>query len=213
MSRIVDFLAGGSTPLLARGLVFGLAILGGLACAREPRFDHPVLVGRPPEVHMLLPGRMEQALERTGAGFRTYAIAEFDSQIVQVWPGWSYHFDPSQAPFGVIGDFDGDRRWDVALLQRSKKEYRFVVVFDRDPVPEVVELARRPLSAEASHEKLWWFLVRIPPGEIDVPNWETGSVDTTIDLGNDAIEVVYFEKSAVMHYYVDGRFLEITTAD
>jgi hypothetical protein len=213
MARIVDFSAEESTARLAGGLVVALAILGGLACAREPRFDHPVLVGRPPEVRMLLPDRMEHALERTGPGFRTYAIAEFDSQIVNVWPGWSYHFDPSQAPFGVIGDFDGDRRWDVALLQRSPKESRFVVVLDRDPVPEVVELKRDPLSPEAMNETLWWFLVRIPPGSIPLPNWDTGTVDSTLELGNDAVEIVYFEKAAVMHYYVDGKFVEVATAD
>ena len=162
---------------------------------------------------MLLPARMERALEASGPGFRTYAIADFDSQIVQGTPGWRYHFNPSQAPFGVIGDFDGDRRWDAALLQRSAAESRFVVVFDREPSPQVVELSRGATTPAATAGNRWSFLVRVPPGEIPIPDWETGSLDTTIELANDAIESVNLGKGAVMHYYEDGRFLRIITAD
>jgi hypothetical protein len=209
--------AGRTRPSATRRCVLALGVAGTgvlAGCAPGLRFDHPVLLGQPPDVRMVLPSRMERALEASGRGFRTYAVADFDTAIVRESPGWRYPFDPSQAPFGVIGDFDGDRRWDAALLQRSASEFRSVVVLDRTPSPEVVELSRTTLAAaELEDGQVWWFLMRVAPGSIPVPNWETGAVDTTIELGHDALEMVYFEKAAVMHYYVDGRFLEIATAD
>ena len=98
----------------------------------------PRLVGNPPTVQIELPPRMTQALAAADSGYTTLSPADFASAIVPGRAGtWSYPYDGNQAPFAVLGDFDGDRRKDVALLQRSPDRGRVAVVFDLTDGPRV----------------------------------------------------------------------------
>jgi len=113
----------------------------------------------------------------------------------------------------VRADFDGDGHEDAALLQCSSTEHRFVVVLDRAPDPLCIELSRWKREGKDNRVRLGVYLQRLPAGAIDLPNWDTGEVDTTIILAHDAVEFVTFGKAADAYFWSDGRFQEMVTMD
>lgn len=202
--------------LLTCSASFGTWVLMFLGCARPAILDEPHLVGRPPDVRLVLPARMSLALERTGREFETLAVADFDSSVVGGLQGLSYVFAPNQAPFAVIGDFDGDRHWDVALLQQSADEGRFVIVLDRESTPIVREVSRWQLRPQTIGEKHFEYLVRVAPGAYEIPTFavdDSESEPQSLALENDAVESINSGKGARVYYFVDGRLETILTAD
>ena len=162
---------------------------------------------------VVIPARLASALEASGPNFRTFRCAEFDTAITTPDVGWSVPFDSMQSPSTVLADFDGDGRMDVAVLQHSKNEIRFVVTLDRNPIPEVLELERWPHSVTERPEPLQQFLTRTAAGPIDIPNWDTGERDTTLQLAHGGVAIGVWEKASDLYYFTNGHFHSVTTSD
>ena len=175
----------------------------------------PRLVGNPPTVQIELPPRMTQALG--DSGWTTLTPFDFVQEIV---PGdttsgaWDYPYDGRQAPFAVIGDFDGDGKDDVALLQRASGKVRVAVVFDRAGSPIVATAESGDLGIAGDTHKSGFFLTRFRKGPYRVPDFG-GSGDTarTVTLANEGIEVSYYGKGATTYYWTGDRFESVTTGD
>jgi hypothetical protein len=160
-----------------------------------------------------IPDRLARALKASAPGFQTFVWADFDTAITNPDVGWNPPFDSTRSPSTVIADLDGDGHPDVAVLQRSAGERRFAVVLDREPTPQVVELERWPDSPESRHAPLQEFLMRADAGPIELPNWDTGDPDTTIQVPHGGVEYVIWEKASELYYYENGKFKSVTTSD
>jgi hypothetical protein len=179
--------------------------------------DAPALDGSAPDVRLVLPARFEQALAADGAGFTAFGPADVHPEIVRGTGGWSYPWNDRQAPWAVVGDFDGDGRRDAALLQRSSDAIRAVAVLDTPAAPTVHELQRAAFGAlgKGAGEPSEFYLTLHPAGPRSVPDFggERGGRDSTVTLPNEGITVAYFGKAAATHYHAGGRFHRLTTAD
>jgi hypothetical protein len=184
----------------------------------------PRLVGNPPNLQIELPPRMTQALARSDSGFVTLTPFDFVADIV---PGdttsgaWRYPYDGRQAPFAVIGDFDGDGRDDVALLQRAtesapfRADGRVVVVFDRASTPFAPTATSWNSRIAGGGVKCGFYLTRFRKGPFKPPDW-VGAGDTshTINMPYEGIEVSNFGKTAMTFWWTpEGDFDEVRTAD
>lgn len=189
-------------------------LVGVLLAGCASRSDEPTSrTSANEERTVILPPRISRALAASGRDFRTIDIARFDSLIVSEDPEWPFQFDSRQSPSTVVGDFDGDGAEDAALLQESATESRFVIVLDRSPVAEIVELERWPRTRAEQQFPMQEFLARVPAGPYVIPFYDVAPRETTLHLRNEAVSFIYFEKGAVLYYYENGRFQEIITAD
>ena len=174
-----------------------------------PRFE-----GTPPEVSLVVPARFDEALAADRA-FVTLTGRDFGPEILGGSGGFAYPWSAREAPFAVIADFDGNGARDVALLQRSDKEGRAVVVLDVPPRPRVVHLRRWARSAAGDTGELSAFYLRLhPAGTIRVPDFGgSGAGDSTVTLVHEGIEVVAYGQAARTYWYDNGDFASIGTAD
>ena len=177
----------------------------------------PRLVGNPPTVQIELPPRMTRALAEKDTSFTTLTPFEF---VHEISPGstvkgaWAYPYDGRQAPFAVIGDFDGDERDDVALLQRSASRGRVAVIFDRSYGPLVVIVKSWSRMTAGDAGKSGFYLARFPAGTLKVPDFAgTGDTSTTVTLLHEGIEVSNYGKAAMTFWWNRVAFESVTTAD
>jgi hypothetical protein len=189
-------------------LLGAVLLLAGCGGAKDDpgRDAAPRFTGRPPVVRLDLPARMRDAMERAGPGFQDFAVADFDTFIWKSQPGWSYDFDGLQAPFAVIGDFDGDGRRDAVVRQRSDTEDRTILVLDQAAGPTTTELYRAPSGPAARATPEWIYLVHVEPGA-------HVAMDTTVVLEHEGFEIGYLEKAAEMFYFTGGRLSSVATTD
>ena len=177
----------------------------------------PRLVGNPPTVQIELPPRMTLALAHKDMSFSTLTPFEFVHDISpgsSVEGGWHYDYDGRQAPFAVIDDFDGDGKDDVALLQRSKERGRVVVVFDRDPSPEVGTVKEWSRMTGGDAGKSGFYLSRFPAGPYKVPDFGgSGDTSRTVTLPHEGIEVSNYGKTATTYWWNGETFESVTTGD
>jgi len=184
----------------------------------------PRLVGNPPTVQIELPPRMTAALAESDSGYATLTPFDFVKEVVPgetTDGGWRYPYDGRQAPFAVIGDFDGDGRDDVALLQRSKDgpgierpAARVVFVFDRAArarAEHAYSLRYFDLSPGA---KTGFYLTRFPAGPFRIPDFG-GSGDTarTVTFPNESVELSNYGKTAGAIGWVGEGFEFVQTGD
>jgi len=161
----------------------------------------------------MVPARLARALRKNAPGFERCAPAEFDPAILEFLAEPDSSDPGEKSPSLVRADFDGDGLEDAAMLQCSSTEHRFVVVLDRKPEPLCIELSRWKREERDARVRIGIYLQRLPAGTIDLPNWDTGEVDTTMVLAHDAVEFVTFEKAAEAYFWSDGRFQELVTMD
>jgi len=173
----------------------------------------PSLEGTPPIVRLVLPARFEEALSAE-ASFSTLTSTDFGPEILQGTGGFTYPWSGNEAPFGVIADFDGDGRRDVAVLQRSATHGRAAVVLDTQPRPRVVELRRWSRADVGETRALSPFYLRLhPKGTMRVPDFGGTGADTTVTVVHEGIEVVAYGQAARTYWYSNGNFTSLTTAD
>lgn len=185
------------------------------AAAEPPALTTPRLDGMPPDVQVALPARFARALASNYGSFAAISPGDLDSAITRDAGGWSYPWDARQSPVAVLADFDGDGRDDVALLQRSSGGGRAVAVLDTRPAPTVHVFHEWTRSALGETGPTAFYLVRYPAGRHEVPDFDGTGAGTasTVDLPNEGITVSYYGKAATTHYFKDGRFQKMTTAD
>jgi len=190
-------------------------LAGAVGCA--PRGDHaadagPLLVGPVHAPRLVLPERMRERLERGVPGFRVATLEDFHPEVRAFLASPGYAWSRTQAPFAVIGDFDGDERYDIAVLQCSDDSSRFVVVLDTEPVPRVVEVGRGARIPGEWHG-LSDYLSYVPSGEMTWPDFEADTPDSIVWLEHAAFERSIFGKAALTYVYEQGEFRTYATGD
>lgn len=184
----------------------------------------PRLVGNPPTVQIELPPRMTAALAAIDSGFVTLTPFDFVPEIV---PGdstdgaWRYSYNDRESPFAVIGDFDGDGRKDVALLQRStgpafmKAEGRVVVIFDRTSGAVAATATSWNFPFVDKGSKSGFYLTTFRPGPYTPPDFGgSGQPRRTINFPYEGIQLSNYGKTATTYWWTrEGDFESAATAD
>lgn len=152
-------------------------------------------------------------------------IKDFELRPLSYYPAeirHAYPFTISQSPSAVFGDFNGDKIEDAVFIGNDSK-YAFTLVLlskyevtgkARQAVSySVKEFSKTPLAeVSALHDATWSYLVLRGKGRIMIPN--DSSELETLELKNDAFEVVIWEKAAVIYYLSeDGNFKKLISAD
>ena len=164
----------------------------------------PRLVGTGAERRLLLPPRLMDVLRAQQPGFETMRRADLAPDSRDLVAGSD---DRRVAPFAVIGDFDGDRRPDVAMFGHAGPHRRIVVILDRRGGPRVMSMAE-DYGAEPDSLGVHAQLGLATPGETMFKD----EADHPIRLTHDAIEVES-EGAYELWYYANGQFLYSAIGD
>lgn len=197
-------------------IVRGMAILLLFACvlpvmARESR---PVLVKKNGEYTIVLPAPMRAALHAFDRHFTIWKQHEYLPDVLQ-----HYHFTARQAPFAVIGDFNGDGKMDVVVQGHNQQSDIIVGVLSHgrgyhamlvEAIPGPTDPAKEWYDT-GEHERqhgLWNYLTYVAPGMLNSP-----FEDHTVKLTTDAVQANAYEKGAAAYYYRNGQFHSYATED
>jgi hypothetical protein len=150
---------------------------------------------------LTLPPATQTALEHAAPGFTPWTLDDYHQDIRQ-----GYTFTMRQAPWAVIGDFNGDGTADVVIDGYTSTEELRVVVLSQSGGPRVLTLVSGPRqhTLQSRAEVLQF----VAPGVVG-----TNFTDATKLIFTDAFNVYYWEKAGVMYYWEDGHFHEFATSD
>ena len=153
------------------------------------------------------------------------ALKRFDPEFTPRhfidYPRWvrnGYKLSSRQAPFAVVGDFNGDRIQDVVVLGDNRVAGRCLVILssgkDFKVVDVQIERESRAVPSQKSdserdeYDGIQTGLSLVRPGIIRSP-YEDRPLRTTTD----AFEVTHYEASAKVVYYRDGVWREYWTSN
>lgn len=183
------------TPVLAALAM--VAIFFGAAGARVPG---PAIVQVGAEYELVLPETMATAIQEAVPGFRTETLASYDADIQKY-----YKCTSRQAPWAVVGDFDGDGMEDLIVDGHGGKRYYRLCVWgataDVDTILGQVEgrQSGRPFNS---------VLMYAPPGEQG-----TNFSDDVIFIFVDGYVDYCFEKAGSTWYWKDRAWREFYSSD
>jgi len=186
--------------------VIGLSAEGASSAQQiEMRKGEPVLV---------LPPEIARALERFDSGFRPRRLRDYPPYMwrrpCRPMPScalYLYKLNTRQAPFAVVGDFNGDRVLDVVIDGDNRTTGRRIVLLSGRDGFRVSEL--NPLSRIGGDEGgVQEGLSRVQPGK-----YESGYETAPLILRTDAFQAVYYEKASSIQYYRNRRWHSYTTSD
>lgn len=183
----------------------------------------PVTRPSPPEVpefalsgcSLTLSGKAQQALESHAPGFMPWKRSDFAQDC-----GASdalYKCDSMQAPFAVIGDFNGDHLKDIVIsghdkqytlvlcLLTEKDSFRVVEIERSKGVPDPKKRLPQQLDSEVGLQE---YLIHVSPRQLKT-DWE----EQPLKLETNAFEMIYCGKASELYYYKDGAFHTYTTSD
>ncbi len=185
----------------------------------ELRSSEPVLV---------LPETMTLALQRFDPEFHPRQLRDYPPllwrQPCRPVPDCTrllYRLDVRQAPFAVVGDFNGDGILDVVMDGDNRTTGRRLVLLS-DPsgvrVMEIGQMMRIPPSVEASRDNpaavrgpddgVSSGLSRVPPG-----TYKSVYEANPLVLKTEAFLVSFYGKAAAIEYFADGGWRSYTTSD
>lgn len=174
--------------------------------AQEPRLEQ-----RESQWELNYGSQIERRIEKRFPRFRHLAPGDYLPAIVK-----DYRFSSKQAPYAVVGDFNGDGRSDLVvdghddvhflrLLFLSPKYQGQVAesLVWTDPKTQVYPVGE---EHQRGHSV---FLEFVGPGMLDVPIGK----QRPVRLKFDAFQLVFFGKASIVHYWSKGKFEEYYTSD
>jgi hypothetical protein len=117
-----------------------VATVSGAAISKSP--PCPEVVKSSHSVRLRLPLAFGHALAEAAPGFRPLTMADFSKEFSR-----SYRVTGSQAPWAVIGDFDGDGFCDLIVDGRTRTDSYRLCAWGSPEGPRVMTLGRRRLPA------------------------------------------------------------------
>lgn len=186
---------------------------GSAAASTLPTLIEPKIV-RDEGVFYLDVGRQVQnAVKKFDPYFEAWTDTDFIPSVRQ-----EYKSSGHQTLAGIVSDFNGDGRRDVALLGRTRdnnvllavvsqgQDYRVFVV-DRGPL---INPRRAWIEGPAGREPgLWTYLSYVKAG------WLSSRVDQrpSLQLKSDGFAEHYFGKGSVVYFFKDGKFERYTQGE
>jgi hypothetical protein len=141
------------------------------------------------------------AIERAVPDFKPWSLADYHADVRQF-----YLFTMREAPWAVVGDFDGDGADDVVVDGYTATRELRVVVLSRMGGPAMLTLeagARQPTKGSR-----YQVLQFVAPGKV-----RTNYSDETKLIFTDAFNVYYWEKAGTMYYWEGDHFTPFDTSD
>jgi hypothetical protein len=184
---------------------------------------------RSSEPLLVLPETMAVVLQRFDPEFHPRRLKDYPPFLwrrpcspVPDCTRFLYRPDARQAPFAVIGDFNGDRILDVVIDGDNRTTGRRIVLLSSRAgvqVTEIDQLSRIPPSVEASRDNPAAFrsddedgvsqgLSRVRPG-----TYKSSFETSPLVLTTDAFMETFYGKAAAIRYYRGGRWLRYVIAD
>lgn len=171
------------------------------------------------EYTVTLSTEMADALKQYDPEFEIWEARDFDQSLLDVYAygGSSGKYIVNyQAPSAVVGDFNGDKIADIALLGHNKTHEKRIVVLSNSTGYKVVELHNYPLSVPLSQTAK---KDRISMGQCIelVPAGRRIKAEPVfnrpeLNLKTDAFEYGG-ERGSSLFYYKNGKFVEYVTGD
>lgn len=206
-------------PLLYTGIFFlSLSLFamhtsaGGFTVGPAPKIE---IV----EYTVILSTEMAVALKKYDPEFEIWEAWDFDHLFQEMYSygGSSGKYIINyQAPSAVIGDFNGDKIPDIALLGHNKTHEKRIVVLSEPAGYEVVELFNYPLSvslsptAKKGRISMGKCIELVPVGRRIKA--EPAFNRPELNLKTDAFEYGG-ERGSSLFYYKNGKFIEYCLSD
>ena len=165
----------------------------------EARIPGPAIVQVGANYELVLPDAMATAIQRAVPGFRVETLASYDADIQKY-----YKCTSRQAPWAVVGDFDGDGVQDLVVDgyvgDRCHRLCVWGATTDVDTIlGQVGDRQGRPFHS---------VLMYAPPGE-----QSTNFSDDVVFIFADAYVHYIFERAGSTWYWKDGRWNEFGSSD
>jgi hypothetical protein len=143
---------GPASRLAAAGAL--LCMASGLRADECPQFERTE-----DGVRLHVPAATFRALQGAAPGFRPWSLSDYAPEVRS-----RYTFTMRQAPWAVIGDFDGDGWCDLVVDGRSKTDSYRLCAWGSAAGPRVVTLGTRRLPPVLRPSSA--ALRYVPPGEV-----------------------------------------------
>lgn len=184
----------------------------GTMTATRPASPRPKIVLQAGQHHLQIPVPMQQVLAQVYPGFQVWQEGDYLPAIQAQYP-----YSWQSAPFAVVGDFNGDGRWDLALDGHSQKysllialvsyagSYQ-VLVLDKGPLIDPRKLTY-PVGAETQHGMMAYL-------QYQAPGTYTSQYEARpLRLETDALQEIYLEKAAILRFLKGNVFFTYYLAD
>jgi len=155
------------------------------------------------EKQQIVPDAVQVAIERFFPGSTLVVLNDLEEGLRQEFAD-GY---PERNPAFISSDFDGNGHLDYALLLRGKKSGRAIVILA--VLLQAPKGKFKAMSLEAINEFLESVFIRVrAPGKV-----QEHDSKKAIIIRVPGIERSFFEKSAGVFYWDEGRFRFVATAD
>lgn len=171
------------------------------------------------EYTVTLSTEMATALKQYDPEFKIWEAWDFDRLFQEMYPyggSTGKYLINYQTPSAVIGDFNGDKIADIALLGHNNTHDKRIVILSIPTGYKIVELANYPLSvplspaAQKGRISMGECLELIPAGK--KIKAEPAFNRPVLNLKTDAF-TYGGERGSSLFYYKDGKFMEYALSD
>lgn len=170
------------------------------------------------EYNLTLSTGMEAVLKAYDPEFEIWKAQDFEPFLRDVYtygPSTGEYFRTYQVLSAVIGDFNGDKIPDIALLGHNKTHEKRIVILSKNGSYEIIELLNYPVTdplhptAKKGNGNIGRCLEFVPPGVIKA---EPGYNRPELNIKTDAFKYGG-EQGSTLYLYQDGKFNDYPYSD
>jgi hypothetical protein len=152
---------------------------------------------------LVLPRPLTATIEQAAPDFQPWDMAHLAPEIRP-----DYRCTSRQAPYAVVGDFNGDARPDLTVEGHDRRGRVHLALLSTEKRWRLLEIYRWPLTAADSLS--WHFFQHVAPGEIRAPE---GLESPPLRLTTEAFEIVFWERASAVYVWRDSAFVPYVTGD
>lgn len=188
---------------------FTLGFFCGIGYSAEPTANPnvPHFEGKGKNLRLVLPPKMKTALDTYDPNFKIWKMSQFLPSYLR-----GYKITSHQAPFAVIGDFNGDGILDVALFGYSAKTSYVVVFLSTGDQFKVIQLEQwsssDPLTfwtktGNGDEYGLQTCFYYHPKGKVDL------GAHGVFHLETESFDLDIAHKGGDFYYWKNGKFQKV----